>query len=76
MPPQPPTSFTPPPPPPPNFSPPPPPTLPLTKPTVVLPAGGNPESAREALLEAIRSGAGAERLRKVRIFSQVEAERN
>ncbi|XP_072536283.1 protein cordon-bleu isoform X3 [Salminus brasiliensis] len=56
------------PPPPPAFSPPlpppPPPSAP-SKPAVVLPAGGNPELAREAMLEAIRTGAGAERLRKV-----------
>ncbi|XP_017321973.1 protein cordon-bleu isoform X4 [Ictalurus punctatus] len=59
------------PPPPPTFTPPPPPpTLPLTKPTVVLPTRGNPESAREALLEAIRSGAGAERLRKVPVSTK------
>ncbi|XP_007232090.3 protein cordon-bleu isoform X3 [Astyanax mexicanus] len=55
------------PPPPPVFAPPPPPPPPSapSKPAVVLPAGGNPELAREALLEAIRTGAGAERLRKV-----------
>ncbi|KAB5586603.1 hypothetical protein PHYPO_G00003590 [Pangasianodon hypophthalmus] len=77
-PPQPPPTFTPPPPPPtftpppppPTFTPPPPPPLSLTKPTVVLPAGGNPESAREALLEAIRSGAGAQRLRKVPVSAK------
>nr|XP_002664846.2 protein cordon-bleu isoform X3 [Danio rerio] len=52
---------------PPSFSPPPPPPPPLApaKPPVVLPPGGNPEAAREALLEAIRSGSGAQRLRKV-----------
>ncbi|XP_056330950.1 protein cordon-bleu isoform X2 [Danio aesculapii] len=52
---------------PPAFSPPPPPPPPVApaKPPVVLPAGGNPEAAREALLEAIRSGSGAQRLRKV-----------
>lgn len=61
------------PPPPPTFTPPPPPALSFSKPTVMLTAGGNPESAREALLEAIRSGTGAERLRKVRIFSEFEA---
>nr|XP_055065453.1 protein cordon-bleu isoform X3 [Misgurnus anguillicaudatus]XP_055065455.1 protein cordon-bleu isoform X3 [Misgurnus anguillicaudatus]XP_055065456.1 protein cordon-bleu isoform X3 [Misgurnus anguillicaudatus]XP_055065457.1 protein cordon-bleu isoform X3 [Misgurnus anguillicaudatus]XP_055065458.1 protein cordon-bleu isoform X3 [Misgurnus anguillicaudatus] len=49
------------PPPPPAFCPPPPPS----KPPLVLPAGGNPEATREALLEAIRSGSGAQRLRKV-----------
>ncbi|XP_053096693.1 protein cordon-bleu isoform X4 [Pangasianodon hypophthalmus] len=76
-PPPPPPTFTPPPPPPtfttpppPTFTPPPPPPLSLTKPTVVLPAGGNPESAREALLEAIRSGAGAQRLRKVPVSAK------
>ncbi|KAL7886786.1 hypothetical protein AOLI_G00045070 [Acnodon oligacanthus] len=53
------------PPPPPVFAPPPPPPSAPSKPTLVLPAGGNPELAREAMLEAIRSGAGAERLRKV-----------
>ncbi|KAF4087595.1 hypothetical protein AMELA_G00072300 [Ameiurus melas] len=74
-PPPPPPNFPPPPPnfppPPPTFTaPPPPPTLPLTKPTVVLPTRGNPECAREALLEAIRSGAGAERLRKVPVTTK------
>ncbi|XP_058242621.1 protein cordon-bleu isoform X16 [Hemibagrus wyckioides] len=68
--PPPPPSFTPPPPPPTFTPPPPPPTLSLSKPAVVLPAGGNPESAREALLEAIRSGAGAERLRKVPVSTK------
>ncbi|KAM9489467.1 protein cordon-bleu isoform 3-T3 [Clarias gariepinus] len=70
-------TFTPPPPPtfappPPAFTPPPPPPPPTSsaKRTVVLPAGGNPESAREALLEAIRSGAGAERLRKVPVTTK------
>ncbi|XP_048008285.1 protein cordon-bleu isoform X5 [Megalobrama amblycephala] len=53
------------PPPPPAFSPPPPPPLAPAKPPLVLPAGGNPEAAREALLDAIRSGSGAQRLRKV-----------
>uniref|UniRef100_A0A672LNS9 Protein cordon-bleu-like n=2 Tax=Sinocyclocheilus grahami TaxID=75366 RepID=A0A672LNS9_SINGR len=53
------------PPPPPAFGPPPPPPLAPFKPPLVLPAGGNPEAAREALLEAIRSGSGAQRLRKV-----------
>ncbi|XP_060727188.1 protein cordon-bleu isoform X4 [Tachysurus vachellii] len=61
--PPPPPTFTP--PPPPFIPPPPPPTLSFSKPAVVLPAGGTPESAREAMLEAIRSGAAAERLRKV-----------
>ncbi|KAK3571800.1 hypothetical protein QTP86_018677 [Hemibagrus guttatus] len=68
--PPPPPTFTPPPPPPTFTPPPPPPTLCLSKPAVVLPAGGNPESAREALLEAIRSGAGAERLRKVPVSTK------
>lgn len=54
------------PPPPPAFSPPPPPPSAPAKPPLVLPAGGNPEAAREALLDAIRSGSGAQRLRKVR----------
>ncbi|CAM4697753.1 unnamed protein product [Leuciscus chuanchicus] len=53
------------PPPPPAFSPPPPPPSAPAKPPLVLPAGGNPEAAREALLDAIRSGSGAQRLRKV-----------
>ncbi|XP_067305312.1 protein cordon-bleu isoform X3 [Pseudorasbora parva] len=53
------------PPPPPAFCPPPPPPLAPAKPPLVLPAGGNPEAAREALLDAIRSGSGAQRLRKV-----------
>ncbi|KAK7147834.1 hypothetical protein R3I94_010383 [Phoxinus phoxinus] len=55
------------PPPPPAFSPPPPPPPPSApaKPPLVLPAGGNPEVAREALLDAIRSGSGAQRLKKV-----------
>ncbi|KAL1259079.1 hypothetical protein QQF64_009656 [Cirrhinus molitorella] len=53
------------PPPPPAFNPPPPPPLAPVKPPLVLPAGGNPEAAREALLEAIRSGSGAQGLRKV-----------
>ncbi|XP_073704021.1 protein cordon-bleu isoform X3 [Garra rufa] len=55
------------PPPPPAFNPPPPPPPPSApvKPPLVLPAGGNPEAAREALLEAIRSGSGAQGLRKV-----------
>ncbi|XP_060777169.1 protein cordon-bleu isoform X2 [Neoarius graeffei] len=58
------------PPPPPTFTPPPPPALSFSKPTVMLTAGGNPESAREALLEAIRSGTGAERLRKVPVVTK------
>ncbi|XP_067257047.1 protein cordon-bleu isoform X7 [Chanodichthys erythropterus] len=53
------------PPPPPAFFPPPPPPSAPAKPPLVLPAGGNPEAAREALLDAIRSGSGAQRLRKV-----------
>ncbi|XDV39786.1 hypothetical protein PO909_008975, partial [Leuciscus waleckii] len=53
------------PPPPPAFSPPPPPPSAPAKPPLVLPAGRNPEAAREALLDAIRSGSGAQRLRKV-----------
>ncbi|KAG1927922.1 protein cordon-bleu [Pimephales promelas] len=53
------------PPPPPAFSPPPPPPSAPAKPPLVLPAGGNPEAAREALLDAIRSGSGAQRLRKL-----------
>ncbi|XP_051574305.1 protein cordon-bleu-like isoform X3 [Myxocyprinus asiaticus] len=50
---------------PPAFSVPPPPPPAPSKPLLVLPAVGNPEVAREALLEAIRSGSGAQRLRKV-----------
>ncbi|XP_057195480.1 protein cordon-bleu isoform X3 [Triplophysa rosa] len=50
-------------PPPPAFCPPPPPAP--NKPPLVLPAGENPEVARDALLEAIRSGSAAQRLRKV-----------
>lgn len=53
------------PPPPPAFGPPPPPPSAPVKPPLVLSAGGNPEAAREALLEAIRSGSGAQRLRKI-----------
>ncbi|KAA0702955.1 Protein cordon-bleu [Triplophysa tibetana] len=49
-------------PPPPAFCPPPPPAP--NKPILLLPAGGNPEGARDALLEAIRSGSAAQRLRK------------
>ncbi|KAG9345060.1 hypothetical protein JZ751_009601 [Albula glossodonta] len=57
-------------PPPPPFSPPPPPAPPppssaRPKPVFALKAAGNPEQAREAMLEAIRSGSGAERLKKV-----------
>ena len=65
---------TPPPPPPaaPVFAPPPPPpVLPQGKPsTVAHPSANpavNPALAREAMLEAIRSGSAAERLKKVRI---------
>ncbi|XP_029598586.1 protein cordon-bleu isoform X3 [Salmo trutta] len=65
----PPPPFVPPPPPPPSMLPPPP-TPPSTqpKPTMVgepLGAGGNPALARDAMLEAIRSGSAAERLKKV-----------
>ncbi|KAK1794795.1 hypothetical protein P4O66_009999, partial [Electrophorus voltai] len=67
--PPPPPAFTPPPPPPLSAPPAPhsvPPSLPIAtpKPALVLPPGGNPELAREVLLEAIRSGSGAERLKK------------
>ncbi|XP_014891311.1 protein cordon-bleu isoform X6 [Poecilia latipinna] len=64
-------AFTPPPPPPPMSAPPPPPppVFPQGKPNPVghLNANSplNPALAREALLEAIRSGSGAEKLRKV-----------
>ncbi|XP_054897909.1 protein cordon-bleu isoform X2 [Poeciliopsis prolifica] len=62
--------FTPPPPPPPMTAPPPPlPVFPQGKPNPVghlnAKAPSNPALAREALLEAIRSGSGAEKLRKV-----------
>ncbi|XP_064201211.1 protein cordon-bleu isoform X3 [Anguilla rostrata] len=64
-PPPPPFSAPPPPPPPPLFAPPPPPALSArAKPTLALKNTGNPEQAREAMLEAIRSGSGAERLKK------------
>ncbi|XP_038850430.1 protein cordon-bleu-like isoform X3 [Salvelinus namaycush] len=58
------------PPPPPSMLPPPPPAPPSTqpKPTMVgepLEAGGNPALARDAMLEAIRSGSAADRLKKV-----------
>lgn len=64
--------FTPPPPPAPmNAPPPPPPVLPQGKPsTVAHPSTNapvNPALAREAMLEAIRSGSAAERLKKVQI---------
>uniref|UniRef100_A0A3B3X3P5 WH2 domain-containing protein n=1 Tax=Poecilia mexicana TaxID=48701 RepID=A0A3B3X3P5_9TELE len=64
-------AFTPPPPPPPMSAPrpPPPPVFPQGKPNPVghlnANAALNPALAREALLEAIRSGSGAEKLRKV-----------
>uniref|UniRef100_A0AAY5EZA0 WH2 domain-containing protein n=1 Tax=Electrophorus electricus TaxID=8005 RepID=A0AAY5EZA0_ELEEL len=72
--PPPPPAFTPPPPPPLSAPPAPhsvPPSLPIAtpKPALVLPPGGNPELAREVLLEAIRSGSGAERLKKVPMTS-------
>uniref|UniRef100_UPI003AACE3D7 protein cordon-bleu-like n=1 Tax=Centroberyx gerrardi TaxID=166262 RepID=UPI003AACE3D7 len=68
-----PAAFAPPPPPPLNGPPPPPPPAPpvpaQVKPGVaVLPGGNahmNPAMAREAMLEAIRSGSAAERLKKV-----------
>ncbi|KAM3873453.1 protein cordon-bleu [Diretmus argenteus] len=59
-----PSAFAPPPPPPP------PPVPPQVKPSVVLPGGNthmNPAVAREAMLEAIRSGSAAERLKKVTV---------
>ncbi|XP_076826535.1 protein cordon-bleu isoform X4 [Brachyhypopomus gauderio] len=75
--PPPPPAFSPPPPPsgppPPPSGPPPPPSGPPAappKPALVLPSGGNPELAREVLLEAIRSGSGAERLRKVPVTAK------
>ncbi|KAG7469826.1 hypothetical protein MATL_G00132870 [Megalops atlanticus] len=67
-PPPPPLSAPPPPmsaPPPPPLSAPPPPLSTRPKPALTLKVAGNPEQAREALLEAIRSGSGAERLKKV-----------
>eukprot|EP00063_Salmo_salar_P081677 XP_014056512.1 PREDICTED: protein cordon-bleu-like isoform X6 [Salmo salar] len=65
----PPPPFVPPPPPPPSMLPPPP-TPPSTQPKPTmggepLGAGGNPALARDAMLEAIRSGSAAERLKKV-----------
>lgn len=66
--------FVPPPPPPPSMLPPPPPPPPpgppstQPKPTMMgvpLGTGGNPALARDAMLEAIRSGSAAERLKKV-----------
>ncbi|XP_030249850.1 protein cordon-bleu isoform X5 [Sparus aurata] len=64
--------FTPPPPlPPTNAPPPPPPFLPQAKPsTLAHPSANapvNPALAREAMLEAIRSGSAAERLKKVAV---------
>ncbi|XP_024241366.1 protein cordon-bleu isoform X4 [Oncorhynchus tshawytscha] len=66
----PPPPFVPPPPPPPSILPPPPPAPPSTqpKPTMVgepLGAGRNPALARDTMLEAIRSGSAADRLKKV-----------
>lgn len=63
--------FIPPPPlPPTNAPPPPPPVLPQAKPsTLAHPSANapvNPALAREAMLEAIRSGSAAEKLKKVR----------
>lgn len=59
------------PPPPPMIAPPPPPVLPQAKPnTVAHPSANapvNPALAREAMLEAIRSGSAADRLKKVLI---------
>uniref|UniRef100_A0A8C7CRM6 Cordon-bleu WH2 repeat protein n=2 Tax=Oncorhynchus kisutch TaxID=8019 RepID=A0A8C7CRM6_ONCKI len=61
--------FVPPPPPPPSMLPPPP-AHPSTQPKPTMMgeppgAGGNPALARDAMLEAIRSGSAAERLKKV-----------
>ncbi|XP_071253277.1 protein cordon-bleu-like isoform X5 [Salvelinus alpinus] len=58
------------PPPPPSMLPPPPPAPPSCqpRPTMVgepLEAGGNPALARDAMLEAIRSGSAADRLKKI-----------
>ncbi|KAJ8415692.1 hypothetical protein AAFF_G00402490, partial [Aldrovandia affinis] len=56
------------PPPPPLSAPPPPPPPPFSarpKPGLVLKGSGKPENAREAMLEAIRSGSGADRLKKI-----------
>ncbi|XP_035602079.2 protein cordon-bleu-like isoform X2 [Oncorhynchus keta] len=66
----PPPPFVPPPPPPPSMLPPPPSAPPSTQPnpTMVgepLGAGRNPALARDAMLEAIRSGSAADRLKKV-----------
>ncbi|XP_032375607.1 protein cordon-bleu isoform X3 [Etheostoma spectabile] len=61
--------FTPPPPPTIAPPPPPPPVLPQAKPSTVAPLSANahvnPALAREAMLEAIRSGSAADRLKKV-----------
>ncbi|XP_051262796.1 protein cordon-bleu isoform X3 [Dicentrarchus labrax] len=65
--------FTPPPPPPPMIAPPPPPlVLPQSKPSITVAHSSantpmNPALAREAMLEAIRSGSAAERLKKVAV---------
>ncbi|XP_052350429.1 protein cordon-bleu-like isoform X7 [Oncorhynchus keta] len=64
----PPPPFVPPPPPPPSMLPPPAPPSTQPKPTMMGQppgAGGNPALARDAMLEAIRSGSAAERLKKV-----------
>ncbi|XP_041962769.1 protein cordon-bleu isoform X3 [Alosa sapidissima] len=63
---------TPPPPPPPTAAPPPPPppTAAPPPPRVVLPSVGNPEQTREALLDAIRSGAGAKGLKRVPVATK------
>ncbi|XP_064801919.1 protein cordon-bleu-like isoform X7 [Oncorhynchus masou masou] len=64
----PPPPFVPPPPPPPSMLPPPAPPSTQSKPTMMGQppgAGGNPTLARDAMLEAIRSGSAAERLKKV-----------
>ncbi|XP_041842962.1 protein cordon-bleu isoform X3 [Melanotaenia boesemani] len=64
-------AFVPPPPPPVVAPPPPPPVLPLGKPSTLghpnANAAMNPALAREAMLEAIRSGSAAERLKKVSV---------
>ncbi|XP_061104080.1 protein cordon-bleu isoform X3 [Conger conger] len=74
--PPPPPLFAPPPPPPPSAPPPPPPSAPpppppalssRPEPGLALRSSVNPEQAREAMLEAIRSGSGAQRLKKVPI---------
>ncbi|XP_066546739.1 protein cordon-bleu isoform X2 [Amia ocellicauda] len=65
-----------PPPLPPSFPPPPPPPPPSANSSKMKPsnvtfnANGNPEQAREALLEAIRTGSGAARLKKVPVPSK------